>query len=95
MKFDNSLAGAMLSVFEEAHSSISDIMKLKSQGFDYQNKIIHFHLHALNDKGFIERVDGEDGVGYNEDSHGAGGWSAVRLRLTTDGHEFLEEIRGQ
>ena len=79
--------------FESSKSTTTDITELKSQGFDYSDRNIHFHLQVLHDKGLIERQDGEDGVGYSEDSHGTGLWSAVRLRLTTDGHEFLETIR--
>lgn len=50
-----------------------------------------FHLQLLNDGGFVQPVNTDSNFGFKELS-GEVEWQDVSLRLTAQGHEFIEAL---
>lgn len=53
-----------------------------------------FHLQILEDQHFIEGQD-KGGLGYSITPYGKTSWSVIPLRLTAQGHEFIESIQNK
>lgn len=91
MKPDPEYTKRLLEAFRDAPEPTTDINELQECGLSYETAEFYFHLRLLDDDGFVERDDGEPGVGVA----GSGGhyiWSAFPLRLTASGHEFAEAM---
>ena len=89
MKINQSYLKGMLEAFESAKTPTTDIKELNDKGFKYSEDQFIFHLKILADQGFVKGEQGSD-LGYKK---GAGGdiiWSVVPLRLTSQGHDFIE-----
>lgn len=92
MKIDHDYLKELLEAFEASDSPTTDIQKLEQQGFDRRENRFLFHLQILADQHLVERERG-CGLGYKKGADGYMSWSIVPLRLTANGHEFLEAIR--
>ena len=91
MQIDPDYLKRLLEAFQAAPGPLTDIEQLQAAGISYQDPQFVFHMEILQDRGLIQQPDGEPGFGlirgadWNYQS-----WSVVPLRLTADGHDFLQ-----
>jgi hypothetical protein len=85
----------LLTAFEESPEPTTDINELRERGLDYMENEFMFHLRLLNDSDFVEREDGDSGIGLYRSIDGLYSWSAVPLRLTSSGHEFAQAMENE
>ena len=95
MKIDQDYLKSLLEAFEASPNPVTDIRELGERGFDHEDKRFVFHMDLLHDQQLIARDDGRPGFGCVRGAGDSLGWSVVSLRLTADGHEFLEAIRNK
>ncbi|MEH6560500.1 MAG: DUF2513 domain-containing protein [Marinobacter sp.] len=92
MKIDRDYLKGLLEAFQAAKGPFTDIREVKEKGFDYEEDNFIFHSDILLDRGFIESLSPRDGIGYQRMGNGGCTWSVVPLRLTADGHDFIETL---
>jgi repressor of nif and glnA expression len=92
MKIDQEYLKEMLEAFQSAENPTTDIQELEQKGLKYLENAFIFHLQILADQGFVQREQG-DGLGYRKGAQGDVLWSVVPLRLTAQGHEFIEALK--
>lgn len=95
MKIDQDYLKGLLEAFQAAEYPTTDINELKSLGFDYGEKRFIFHLQILSDMHLIESEDIRNGLGMKKGAAGLVCWSAVPLRLTVQGHSFIEALQNE
>lgn len=95
MKIDHEYLKGLLTAFEESDEPHTDIKKLQQAGYDYRTYEFLFHMRLLDDQNLVARTDGKHGIGFFESADGGGTWSVLSLRLTADGHDFLEALRNK
>lgn len=95
MKIDKDYLKSLLEAFESEHEPQIDIVKLDGKGFDTETKDFVFHMRLLNDKHLICQSDGTPGFGLEESADGQFHWAVLPLRLTADGHDFLEALKNK
>ena len=95
MKIDHEYLKGLLVAFEDSPEPTTDIQALADAGFNYEDPRFGFHMALLDDMRLIERDDGDPGIGRVSGIDGFSSWSALPLRLTANGHEFLEVLRNQ
>jgi hypothetical protein len=88
MRPDPEYIKRLLLAFQDAPDPTTDIEELKQQGLSYEDAQFYFHLRLLYDQGFVEREDGESGLGVQTMLAGDHSWSVIPLRLTASGHEL-------
>lgn len=92
MKIEQDYLKGMLVAFESAESPTTNIQELSEKGFKYSEDKFIFHLQILADQGFVEREQGT-GLGYVKGADDYISWSVVPLRLTAQGHSFIEALK--
>lgn len=92
MKPDPDYIKRLLVAFQDAPGPTTDVEELKQRGTPYEEPRFEFHLRLLQDQGFVERDDGEPGLGIETYTGGEPYWSVIPLRLTASGHEFAEAM---
>lgn len=92
MKINQEYLKGLLEAFEASESPTTTIQKLREHGFDCQDDDFIFHLQILNDQHLVEGENGA-GLGYKKGADGYICWSVVPLRLTAQGHDFIEALR--
>jgi hypothetical protein len=85
----------LLDVFEEFPEPALDVQDIERAGIPFDDQEFYFHLRLLNDDGFVEREDGEPGIGAERSADGMLEWSVLPLRLTSAGHTFAEALRSR
>jgi hypothetical protein len=95
MKIDQDYLKKLLEICEAAPTPIFDIEELKAAGVDYDTDQFIFHMSILNDLGVVERDDGEQGFGLVRGIDGFKSWAVLPLRLTAQGHQFIEALRNK
>lgn len=95
MKIDHEYLKGLLEAFECSDKPETDIQNLHDLGFSYQTPEFLFHMRLLDDRNLIARTDGDSGFGFFESADGGGSWALLPLRLTANGHDFLEAIRNK
>lgn len=95
MKIDQDYLKKLLETCEAAPAPIFDIDELQAAGVDFDTDQFVFHMNILNDLGVIERDDGEPGFGLVRGIDKHMSWAAVPLRLTAQGHQFIEALRNK
>lgn len=93
MKIDQEYLKGLLEVFENAEEPTIDVNELEELGFNTEDSRLIFHLQLLADQGFVKREDGRHGLGYTKGADGHVTWFAIPLRLTSQGHTFIEALR--
>ena len=68
---------------------------LKEAGLDFDTNEFVFHMSILNDLGVVERDDGEPGFGLFRSADGHTSWAVLPLRLTAQGHQFIQALRNK
>jgi hypothetical protein len=92
MKIDQVYLKELLEAFESSGTPTTNIRELSQKGFDNQTDAFIFHLQILEDQRFVKSEHGYD-LGYEKGMDGHISWSVIPLRLTAQGHEFLEALR--
>jgi hypothetical protein len=82
----------LLTAFQESPGPTTDIKELEERGLSYQSPEFYFHMRLLNDQDFVERDDGEAGIGTTTMLDGHYSWLPIPLRLTASGQEFAEAM---
>jgi hypothetical protein len=95
MNIDQDYLKGLLEAFQAAPTPTVDICALKAAGFDYNDPKFIFHMDILYDVGLIGRDDRMPGLGDQRALDGHIQWSVLPLRLTAQGHEFLEAIHNK
>ena len=94
MKIDQDYLKGLLEAFESAEKPTTDIDELQNHGFSYEDDKFLFHLQILEDKALV-KGDDDIGLGYQRSLDGFIAWGAIPLRLTANGHDFIEALRNQ
>ena len=92
MNIDQDYLKKLLEACQASDKPTFDIAGLKEAGFNYNHSQFEFHMSILNDRGLIERDDGDPGFGLYKGADGFLSWSVLPLRLTASGHEFIEAL---
>lgn len=92
MKRDLDYLKSLLEAFEESEDGVK-INKIK--GFDFESALFRYHMELLKEAKLICRDDGEFDIGLRKSGDGIYTWNIWSLRLTNDGHDFLDNIRSE
>lgn len=92
MTIDKTYLKGMLEAFANASEPTTNITELEKEGFKYTESIFLFHLQILSDQGLIKSKIGSS-LGFTRGGKGDIMWSVVPLRLTSNGHDFLDGLR--
>ncbi len=95
MKIDQDYLKKLLETCEAAPAPIFDIEELKAAGVDFDTDQFVLHMSILNDLGVVERDDREPGFGLVRGADGHISWAVLPLRLTAQGHQFIEALRNK
>ena len=95
MKIEHDYLKALLEAFESSEIPTTDIKELDRAGVLVDEDKFIFHMQILDDKGLITRNDGDPGFGLYRSADGINSWAVVPLRLTANGHEFIEAIKNK
>jgi hypothetical protein len=95
MKIDQDYLKSMLQAFQGSARPTFYVSDFRDQGFDFHEDRFVFHIELLNDQEFVVRDDQRAGVGLQNNMDGSNSWSLVPLRLTSQGHEFIETIENK
>jgi hypothetical protein len=95
MKIDQDYLRQILEALEDAPDPTTDILKLKDFGVDYETDIFLFHAELLLDQSLLERADRRPGLGVSRGIDGHLSWAVLPLRLTSAGHDFIENLRNK
>jgi len=95
MQIDYDYLKNLLEAFAGAPRPTTDIEELKERGLDYETDQFLFHMEILADQDFIRQPDGDSGFGVFRSIDGHTSWSVLPLRLTADGHRFLDGLRDE
>lgn len=94
MKIDLDYLKQLLETFETSEKAFTNILELKKKGMDYDSEIFIFHLHLLWDNKLISTEFPEDlNFGLSRLGNGGPHWTVKNLRLTYEGHRFIEALR--
>jgi hypothetical protein len=92
VKIDQDYLKELLESCQASETPTFDSEDLKAAGFDYNDTRFEFHMKILTDHGFVERDDGDPGFGLQKGIDGFLSWSALPLRLTASGHQFVKAL---
>jgi Hypothetical protein (DUF2513) len=96
MKIDQDYLKGLLEAFENAEEPTTDIDELLRLGFNYEDDKFIFHLQILADRMLVEgEGDNKNFLGYEKGIDGYTSWGAIPLRLTANGHDFIEALRNK
>jgi hypothetical protein len=91
MKVDTDYLRTLLKAFQDADTPFVDVLQLREAGLECQDPKFIFHLQILEDKSLVQEATGGD-LGYELTSGGNIVWTAKKLRLTAQGHEFIDAL---
>ncbi|MBS0054436.1 DUF2513 domain-containing protein [Yersinia sp. Marseille-Q3913] len=98
MKIDHEYLRNLLEAFESSERPETNINELELKGFDSNENFV-FHMRLMDDQKLICRTDGRPGFGLAsaecDDDDGGYDWAVFPLRLTSDGHDFIDALRNQ
>lgn len=95
MKINHEYLKGLLEAFEASPEPQTNIRELAKAGYDYTTDEFLFHMRLLDDQGLIGQPDGDYGFGLLVGADGHKSWSVIPLRLTSDGHAFLETLENK
>ena len=90
MKPDPDYLRSLLDVLQASPSPWPSIAYLKESGIE-PNEHMLFHLQLLSDGEFVQPVNTDGNFGFREFG-GEVSWQNAYLRLTAQGHEFIEAL---
>lgn len=93
MKIDLDYLKKLLETFETSEKAFTNILELKHKGMVYDSEDFIFHLHLLWDNNLISTEFPEDlNFGLSRLGNGEPSWTVKNLRLTYNGHQFIEAL---
>jgi hypothetical protein len=95
MKIDHDYLKKMLEAFEAAPAPIFYVTDFEAARLDINDPQFIFHMEILDDQGFIVRDDRSAGFGLMRSADGSAFWSILPLRLTAQGHDFIEALKNK
>ena len=96
MKIDLDYLKQLLDTFENSEKAFTNIIEFKKNGMDYNSEEFIFHLYLLWDNKLISTEFPEDSnFGLSRLGNGEPSWTVKNLRLTYDGHQFIEALRNE
>lgn len=95
MKINQDYMKQLLHACQATEEPTFDIEDLRAAGLNYNDPQFAFHMSYLNDRGFIERDDGDPGFGLIRGADDSPQWSVLSLRLTASGHQFIDDSSQQ
>jgi hypothetical protein len=95
VRIDQDYLKKLLEACEAAPAPIFDIKVLEAAGLDFDTDEFVFHMSILNDLGVVERDGREPGFGLVRGADGYVSWAVLPLRLTAQGHQFIEALRNK
>lgn len=94
MKIDLDYIKRLLETFENSEKAFSNIIEFKKSGLDYDSEEFIFHLYLLWDNKIISTEKPEDSnFGFSRGGNASPQWTVKNLRLTYDGHQFIEALK--
>lgn len=93
MKIDQEYLKNLLIAFEDSDGPETNIRELNESGFNFSEQKFIFHMRLLDDKNLISRTDGQRGFGFYTGADDGGSWAVIPLRLTAQGHDFIQALR--
>lgn len=93
MKIDQEYLKNLLIAFEDSDGPETNIRELNESGFNFSEQKFIFHMRLLDDKNLISRTDGQLGFGFYTGADDGGSWAVIPLRLTAQGHDFIQALR--
>lgn len=96
MKINLEYLKQLLEIFETSEKAFTNIIELKNNGLDYDSEEFIFHLHLLWDNKLISTEDPRDlNFGFSRNGNVKPIWTLKNLRLTYDGHQFIEALNNK
>jgi hypothetical protein len=95
MKIDHDYLKKMLEAFEAAPAPIFYVSDFRDAGLNFHEDQFIFHVGILADQGFVAREDRKPGFGLQRGADGSVSWSIVPMRLTAQGHDFIEALKNK
>ncbi len=95
MKIDHDYLKKMLEAFENAPAPVFYVPDFRAADLNHCDPQFIFHLGILNDQGFVARDDHKAGFGLQYNMDGSAAWSIIPLRLTAQGHDFIEALKNK
>lgn len=95
MKIDHDYLKKMLEAFEATPAPIFYVSDIRDGGLNFHGDQFIFHIGILADHGFLAREDRKPGFGLQRGADGSASWSIVPLRLTAQGHDFIEALKNK
>lgn len=93
MKINQEYLKKLLGFFEDSEVPTVSYGDFENSNFLENEHDFVFHMQILCDKNLIKREDGKAGFGLVDGYGGEYGFVGVPLRLTADGHDFIEALR--
>lgn len=93
MKVNQEYLKKLLEFFEESETPTVSYDDFEKSNFLEDEHSFVFHMQILCDKNLIQRQDGNAGFGLVDSYGGEYGFISTPLRLTADGHAFIEALR--
>jgi DNA-binding IclR family transcriptional regulator len=85
----------LLTAFQESPRPSINVRELAEDDLDVGSNEFRFHMQLFEDEGFVQREDGEKGIGVVLSVDGLYKWSVLPLLLTASGQEFAAAIRDE
>ena len=95
MKIDQDYLKRLLEIAQGSPTPTFTIEDFDREGADHDTDAFEFHMQILNEQGLIVQDDGDDGFGMFKSIDGHRSWSVLPLRLSADGHEFIEALENK
>ena len=92
MKINQDYLKRLLELAQGSPTPTFSILDFERAGMPYDSDEFEFHMQILNDQNLIVQDDGDSGFGMVKGIDGIRSWSVLPLRLSADGHEFIEAL---
>ena len=92
MKIDQEYLKRILEIAQSSLKPTFTIVDFEHAGVPYNTDLFEFHMQILNEQRLIVQDDGDYGFGMIKSIDGFRSWSVLPLRLSADGHEFIEAL---
>lgn len=91
MKIDQEYLKRLLNTFIDSPRHFSELCDFQTNGIEVDEKFL-FHMQVLEDQSLIECLNKEKHLGYIITLSGNFQWMSKPLRLTAEGHAFVDAI---